>query len=64
VKKLSTLLTLVGTVFAARSALSRMRQARDDGDRLELLDAVLNSVVVVTGTLVVVRRLRRGEDEA
>jgi len=60
-KNLRTLLTLIGTVFAGRTALARLRQARSDQDRLELLDAALNIAVVVTGVLVIVRRLRQGE---
>jgi len=60
-KKLKTLLTLVGTVFSCRTALRRLGQARTDDDRLELLDAALNVAVVITGTLVVVRRLREGK---
>jgi hypothetical protein len=64
VNKAKTLLTIVGTVMAGRTALSRDRQAREDGDRLELVDAFLNAAVVVTGLIVIIRRLRRGEDEA
>jgi hypothetical protein len=64
VNKAKTLLTIVGTVMAGRTALSRVRQAREDGDRLELVDAFLNAAVVVTGLIVIIRRLRRGEDEA
>ncbi|MGZ4594142.1 MAG: hypothetical protein ACXV4A_05350 [Actinomycetes bacterium] len=59
-----TLLTVVGTIFAGRTALQRIKQARNDGDGLELLDAALNAAVVVTGLLVIVRRLRRGEETA
>jgi hypothetical protein len=64
VKKAKTLFTIVGTVMAGRTALARVRQAREDGDRLELIDAFLNAAVVVTGLIVIIRRLRRGEDEA
>jgi hypothetical protein len=64
VNKAKTLLTIVGTVMAGRTALSRVRQAREDGDRLELVDAFLNAAVVVTGLIVIIRRMRRGEDEA
>ncbi|MGH8970434.1 MAG: hypothetical protein ACRDV1_10850 [Actinomycetes bacterium] len=53
-------ITLVGTLLAGRTAVQRIKQARSDDDRLELLDAALNVAVVVTGTLVIVRRLRRG----
>jgi hypothetical protein len=59
-----TLITVLGTIFAGRTALQRIRQARDDSDRLELLDAALNAAVVLTGLLVIVRRLRRGEEQA
>ncbi|MDQ1603039.1 MAG: hypothetical protein QOE01_884 [Actinomycetota bacterium] len=61
-KKARTLVTLIGTLLAGRTALARIRQAREDHDRLELLDAALNIAVVLTGTLVIVRRLRRGEE--
>ena len=59
-----TLITIVGTVMAGRTALNRVRQAREDGDRLEMVDAFLNAAVVITGLIVIVRRMRRGEDEA
>ncbi len=61
-KNVKSMLTLIGTAFAGRTAIARMRQARDDDDRLELLDAALNIVVVITGVLVIVRRLRQGEE--
>jgi hypothetical protein len=60
-KHVTSILTLVGTAFAGRAAIQRLVQARDDSDRLELLDAALNIAVVLTGLLVIVRRLRRGE---
>ena len=59
-----SVITFVSTVMAGRTALSRVRQAREDGDRLELADAALNAIVVITGTIIIVRRLRRGEEEA
>jgi len=61
-KNAKTIATLVGTAFSARTALQRLKQARDDADRLELLDALLNTLVVITGVLVIVRRLRQGEE--
>jgi hypothetical protein len=63
-KNAKVLFTFVGTIFAGRTAIKRMRQARVDEDRLELLDAVLNTAVVVTGLLIVVRRLRHKDDPA
>jgi hypothetical protein len=64
VKNIKTVITFIGTIMAARTAIARIRQAREDDDRMELLDAFLNAAVVVTGTIVIIRRLRRGEDEA
>ncbi len=63
-KNIKSIVTFVTTAMAGRTALQRLRQAREDGDRLELVDAVLNAIVLVTGTIIIVRRLRRGEDEA
>ena len=64
VRNIRNIVTFVSTVMAGRPALSRLKQAREDGDRLELVDALLNTIVLVTGTIVIIRRLRRGEDEA
>ena len=61
-KKVNSIITFVTTVMAGRHALSRLRQAREDGDQFELIDAFLNALV--SGTVVIIRRLRRGEDEA
>jgi hypothetical protein len=63
VTNIKTVITFIGTVMAGRTAIARIRQARDDDDRLELLDAILNAAVVVTGTIVIIRRMRRGEEE-
>jgi hypothetical protein len=61
VKNVRTAVTLVGTVLAARTALARIKQARADNDRMELLDAAVNGIAVVTGVIVVLRRIRRGK---
>ena len=63
-KNIKSIVTFVTTVMAGRTAIQRLKQAREDGDRLELVDAALNAVVLVTGTIIIVRRLRRGEVEA
>jgi hypothetical protein len=62
-KKIQTAITFIGTVMSGRTAITRLREAREDGDRLELIDALLNAVVLVSGTIIIIRRLRRGEDE-
>ncbi|MBA2770284.1 MAG: hypothetical protein H0U35_14390 [Sporichthyaceae bacterium] len=63
-KNIKSVITFVSTAMAGRTAVARLRQAREDGDRLELVDALLNTIVVITGTIIIIRRLRRGEDEA
>ena len=63
-KTVKSLVTFATTLMSGRTALNRLRQAREDGDRLELLDALLNGIVLVTGTIIIIRRLRAGEDEA
>jgi hypothetical protein len=64
VKNVKSIVTFATTLMAGRTAIQRLLQAREDGDRLELIDAALNAVVLVTGTIIIVRRLRRGEHEA
>jgi hypothetical protein len=63
VKDIKTVITFISTLMAGRTALARLRQAREDGDGLEMVDAVLNAIVLVTGTIIIIRRLRAGEDE-
>ena len=60
-KSARTAITLVGTILAGRTALARIQQARHDGDKMELVDAALNGLVVVTGVIVILRRARRGK---
>jgi len=64
VKKHSSVVTIVLTLMSGRTAINRIREAREDGDPWEILDAALNVAVLVTGIVVIVRRLRRGESEA
>jgi len=64
VKNVKSTITIIGTLMAGRTALARLQQAREEGDRLELVDAALNGLVVISGIIIIVRRLRRGEDEA
>jgi hypothetical protein len=60
-KNVKLLFTFVGTIFAGRTAVQRMRKAHVAEDRLELLDAALNAAVVITGLLIIVRGLRHKE---
>ncbi len=62
-KNVKTVISVIGTLMAGRTALARVRQAREDGDSLELVDAALNALVVVTSVIIIIRRIRRGEEE-
>ena len=62
-KNTKALFTLVGMIFAGRTALKRLKEAHTEDDRLELIDAALNAAVVLTGLLVLVRQLREKKDE-
>ncbi len=57
-----SLVSIVGQVLVARTAWQRVQEARERGGRVETLDAVLNLAALVTGTIVMVRHLRRGEE--
>jgi hypothetical protein len=61
VKRHNGFITIVFTLLSARTAINRIREAREDGDPWEVLDAALNVAVLATGLIVIVRRLRRGE---
>jgi hypothetical protein len=61
-KNVKTLFTFVGMIFSGRTALKRAKHARAEEDRLELLDAALNAAVVITGLLILIRRLREKDE--
>ena len=46
-KRATSIVTFATTVMAGRTAIQRLLQARDDGDRFELVDAFLNFLVLV-----------------
>ena len=58
----SNLATLLGILMAGRTAVTRVLQAKEDGDRFEILDAAINVLALVTGLIVVVRRMRYNPD--
>ncbi len=57
-----SIVSLVGQALVARTAWQRLQEARAGGGRIETLDAILNVAALVTGTIVIVRHLRRGEE--
>ena len=60
--KAKNLATLLGILMAGRTAVTRVQQAREDGDRFEILDAAINVLALVTGLIVVIRRMREHPD--
>ncbi len=58
----ASIVSIVGQVLVARTAWQRVQEARERGGRVETLDALLNLAALVTGTIVMVRHLRRGEE--
>ncbi|MDI5979055.1 hypothetical protein [Amycolatopsis magusensis] len=54
-------LIALGTAAAsATSAFSGVRTARENGDKLTMVNAAASAVVAVTGALLAVRTLRKG----
>jgi hypothetical protein len=49
-------------VAALMTAVRRFKDARHTGDKLEVADAILNAGVVLTGMVLLIRSLRRGEE--
>ena len=47
-------------VAFAAMAVKQIREARETGDWLEILDAIASAAVVATGLALIVRNLRRG----
>jgi hypothetical protein len=54
--------TLLSILRAGRTAVTRVLQAKEDGDRFEVIDAAINVLALVTGLIVVIRRMRHHPD--
>ena len=60
-KKMRGILGLVGSVFGAISAVNSLRTAKQDKDKLLLLNAGASILVAVTGVLLTIRAVRKDE---
>jgi hypothetical protein len=60
-KKLRGILGLVGSVFGAVSAVNSLRTARNDKDKLLLVNAGASILVAVTSVLLTIRSVRKDE---
>ncbi|GAB2768232.1 hypothetical protein [Amycolatopsis magusensis] len=54
------LISLGTAAASATSAFSGVRTARENGDKLTMVNAAASAVVAVTGALLAVRTLRKG----
>lgn len=61
--KIKAAVAVASQVSAVVGLRSRIREAREDNDRLALADAVITALGVVTGIALAVRTLRKGEDK-
>ena len=60
VKKVRGAFGIVGAVTAATSAITSLKTARADKDKLLLANAIASIAVAVTGALLAIRSLRKG----
>jgi hypothetical protein len=58
-KKIKGAFGVVGSVTAATSAVTSLKKARTDKDRLLLINAIASIAVAITGILLAVRSLRK-----
>ncbi|MDT0441175.1 hypothetical protein [Streptomyces johnsoniae] len=57
--KTSMYISLGTTLFGTVSVIRRLKDARQEGDTLQLADAVVSAAAIVTGVALLTRELRR-----
>jgi predicted nucleic acid-binding protein len=63
--KASTYLSVGTTLFGAFGVARQLREARSEGDKLRLADAIVSAAAIVTGVALLARDIRRmNADEA
>ncbi|WP_326596399.1 hypothetical protein [Streptomyces sp. NBC_01803] len=63
--KASMYLSLGTTLFGTFSVARRLKEARSEGDRLQLADAIVSAAAIVTSVALLARELRRvAEDDS
>ncbi len=56
---IKTLARFGGQAIAVSAALKSLRQARAEGDKLKLLDAVVHALAIATAIALIVREVRQ-----
>lgn len=59
-KKMKGAFGIVGSVTAATSAVTSLKTARADKDKLLLANAIASIAVAITGALIALRALKKG----
>lgn len=62
-KKMKGAFGVVSSVTAATGAVTSLKRARADKDRLLLANAIASILVAITGALIAVRALKKGGDK-
>ncbi|MFF0729616.1 hypothetical protein [Streptomyces sp. NPDC004134] len=61
--KTGVYISLTSTLFGVIGVAKQMKQARFDEDRLRQLDAAVSAAAIATGVALLVRELRRMNDD-
>jgi hypothetical protein len=61
--KPGTYLSIGTTLFGAISIVKQVKKARFENDKLMLADAMISAAAVITGVALLVRELRRLDDD-
>jgi hypothetical protein len=61
--KPGTYLSIGTTLFGAVSVAKQAKQARSEGDALQMLDAAVSAAAIITGVALLVRELRRMDSD-
>ena len=61
--KAGTYLSIGTTLFGAVSVVKQARKARYEHDKLQLVDAVVSAAAIATGVALLVRELRRMNED-
>lgn len=61
--KAGTYLAIGSTLFAAFSNVKKVRSARSENDNLQLVDGLIRVAAVATGVALLVRELRRPDND-
>ncbi|MEV6109049.1 hypothetical protein AB0M28_30750 [Streptomyces sp. NPDC051940] len=58
-----TYFSIATTLFGAVSVAKQLKQARVDDDKLRLLDSAISAAAIATGVAILLRELRRMNDD-